>query len=163
MEPRSSERMYVNLTTGECGWDPPSGVSVRQADGNQWWELFDPHSGRFYYYNSTGRRTVWHRPQGADIVPLSQLQAMKRCSEAKQAGGVVDRHHHGTSGSVSSVGSQGRCTPLPERDRDSPVPRSLESHEEAASPELDVAADSRSQGDGSSTEHSTDGGRDPQR
>ncbi|XP_063330756.1 rho GTPase-activating protein 39 isoform X1 [Pelmatolapia mariae] len=163
LEPRSGERMYVNLTTGECGWDPPPGVSVRQADGNQWWELFDPHSGRFYYYNSAGRRTVWHRPQGADIVPLSQLQAMKRCSEARQAGGGVDRHHHGTSGSVSSVGSQGHCTPLPERDRDSPLPRALESNDETANPELDLAADSRSQGDGSSTEHSTDGGKDPQR
>lgn len=163
LEPRSGERMYVNLTTGECGWDPPPGVSVRQADGNQWWELFDPHSGRFYYYNSAGRRTVWHRPQGADIVPLSQLQAMKRCSEARQPGAGVDRHHHGTSGSVSSVGSQGRCTPLPERDRDSPLPRALESNDETANPELDLAADSRSQGDGSSTEHSTDGGKDPQR
>ena len=23
IEPRSQERMYVNLTTGECGWEPP--------------------------------------------------------------------------------------------------------------------------------------------
>ncbi|XP_035518419.1 rho GTPase-activating protein 39 isoform X2 [Morone saxatilis] len=163
LEPRSRERMYVNLTTGECGWDPPPGVPVRQADGNQWWELFDHHSGRFYYYNSTGRRTVWHRPQGADIVPLSQLQAMRRCSEAKRAGGGVDRHHHGTTGSIGSVGSQGRCTPLPEQDRDSPIPRALETNEEAANPELDPAADSRLQGDGSSSEHSTDGSKDPQR
>lgn len=163
LEPRSRERMYVNLATGECGWDPPTGVPVRQADGNQWWELFDPHSGRFYYYNSTGRRTVWHRPQGADIVPLSQLQAMKRCSEAKQTGGGVERHHHGTTGSISSVGSQGRCTPLPEHDSDSPVPRTLEPNEETANSELDQAVDSRSQGDGSSTEHSTDGSKDPQR
>ncbi|XP_068576075.1 rho GTPase-activating protein 39 isoform X5 [Cebidichthys violaceus] len=156
--------MYVNLTSGECGWDPPSGVPVRQADGNQWWELFDPQSGRFYYYNSTGRRTVWHRPQGADIVPLSQLQAMRRCSEAKRAGGGVDRHHHhGTTGSIGSVGSQGRFTPLPEQDRDSPVPGAPEGDEEAANPELDPAVDSRSQGDGSSTENSTDGSKDPQR
>ncbi|XP_041816448.1 rho GTPase-activating protein 39 isoform X1 [Chelmon rostratus] len=163
VEPRSHEHMYVNLTTGECGWDPPSGVPVRQADGNQWWELFDHHSGRFYYYNSTGRRTVWHRPQGADIVPLSQLQAMRRCSEAKRAGGSVDRHHHGTTGSIGSVGSQGRRTPLPEQDGESPVPRVLDTNEEAANPELDPAVDSRLQGDGSSTEHSTDGSKDPQR
>lgn len=163
LEPRSRERMYVNLATGECGWDPPPGVPVRQADGNQWWELFDQHSGRFYYYNSTGRRTVWHRPQGADIVPLSQLQAMRRCSEAKRAGGGVDRPHHGTTGSTSSVGSQGRCTPLPEYDGDSPVPRALETNEEAATSELDPAVDSRLQGDGSGTEHSTDGSKDPQR
>ena len=163
LEPRSHERMYVNLTTGECGWDPPAGVPVRQADGNQWWELFDPHSGRFYYYNSTGRRTVWHRPQDADIVPLSQLQAMKRCSEAKQAGGTGERHHHGTTGSLSSVGSQGRCTPLPEQERDSPAPRAFEHGEDNASSEVDPAVDSRSKGDGSSTEQSADGSKDPQR
>ncbi|KAM9410117.1 rho GTPase-activating protein 39 isoform 2-T2 [Pholidichthys leucotaenia] len=163
LEPRSRERMYVNLTTGECGWDPPQGVPVRQADGNQWWELFDPHSGRFYYYNSTERRTVWHRPQGADIVPLSQLQAMKRCREAKQAGGGIDRHHHGTTGSVSSLGSQGHCTSLPEQDGDSPVPRVLDPNEEPANPELDLAVDSRSQGEGSSAEHTTEDNKDAQR
>lgn len=163
LEPRSREHMYVNLTTGECGWDPPPGVPVRQADGNQWWELFDHHSGRFYYYNSTGRRTVWHRPQGADIVPLSQLQAMRRCNEVKRAGGGVDRHQPGTTGSISSAGSQGRCTPLPEQDGDSPIPRALESSEEGANPELDPAADTRLQGDGNSSEHSTDGSKDPQR
>lgn len=163
LEPRSREHMYVNLTTGECGWDPPPGVPVRQADGNQWWELFDHQSGRFYYYNSTGRRTVWHRPQGADIVPLSQLQAMRRCTEAKRAAGGADRPHHGTTGSISSAGSQGRCTPLPEPDGDIPVPRGLESNEEAANPELEPALDSRLQGDGSSSEHSTDGSKDPQR
>lgn len=163
LEPRSRERMYVNLTTGECGWDPPLGAPVRQADGNQWWELFDPHSGRFYYYNSTGRRTVWHRPQGADIVPLSQLQAMKRCSEAKRAEVGGDRHHHGTTGSISSVGSQGLCTSPPEPDTDSPVPTEPETLQPPADPELDPPEDLRSQGDGSSSEHSTDGSREPPR
>ncbi|KAG7494885.1 rho GTPase-activating 39-like isoform X2 [Solea senegalensis] len=163
LEPRSCERMYVNLTTGECGWDPPAGVPVRQADGNQWWELFDSQSGRFYYYNSTGRRTVWHRPQGADIVPLSQLQAMKRCSEAKRTGGSMDRHHHRTTGSISSVGSQGGCTPLPEPEGDGPFLKTLETNEEKGSAEVDPAVDSRSQGDGSSNEHSTDGSTDTQR
>lgn len=161
LEPRSRERMYVNLTTGECGWEPPQGVPVRQADGNQWWELFDPHSGRFYYYNSTGRRTVWHRPQGADIVPLSQLQAMKRCSDARRVGGGMERHHHGTTGSISSMGSQGRCTPLPEQG--GTLPRAPESSDESPNPELDPSVDSRSQGDGSSAEHSGEGGKEPAR
>ncbi|XP_028853848.1 rho GTPase-activating protein 39 isoform X2 [Denticeps clupeoides] len=109
LEPRSRERMYVNLATGECGWDPPVGVTIRQADGNQWWELFDPHSGRFYYYNSAGRLTVWHRPQGGDIVPLSQLQAMKRCTEGQRGGVPKDCPSH----TVRSTGSQGHHTPLP--------------------------------------------------
>lgn len=108
LEPRSQERMYVNLTTGECGWEPPIGVPVRQADGNQWWELFDPHSNRFYYYNSADRMTVWHRPQGADIVPLSQLQAMKRNTEHRTDRSTKERRHGN-----QSTGSQDRRTPLP--------------------------------------------------
>ena len=155
LEPRSRERMYVNLATGECGWDPPLGAPVRQADGNQWWELFDPQSGRFYYYNSVGRRTVWHRPQGGDIVPLSQLQAMKRCSEAKRAGGTGERHP-GT-GSIGSIGSQGRRTPLPEQGPPSPRPPDI-SEKENTEPEAGPRVDSRPPGDGS-----TDASKDPQR
>lgn len=154
--------MYVNLTTGECGWDPPPGVPVRQTDGNQWWELFDHQSGRFYYYNSTERRTVWHRPRGSDIVPLSQLQAMRRCSEVKRAGRSADRHHPGATGSICSTGSQGHCTPLPEPDSDSPLSRS-QSSEGGANSELDPPVDSRLQGDGSSTEQSADNSKDPKR
>uniref|UniRef100_A0A3Q2XCT0 Rho GTPase-activating protein 39 n=1 Tax=Hippocampus comes TaxID=109280 RepID=A0A3Q2XCT0_HIPCM len=153
LEPRSRERMYVNLATGECGWNPPLGAPVRQADGNQWWELFDPQSGRFYYYNSTGRRTVWHRPQGADIVPLSQLQAMKRRSEAERAGVGAEKHSHGTAGSLSSVGSQGPVALPPERDGDNP-----ESAQAASNPEPDPAADVGSQADGCGDER-----REPQR
>ncbi|XP_034023144.1 rho GTPase-activating protein 39 isoform X2 [Thalassophryne amazonica] len=163
LEPRSRERMYVNLTTGECGWDPPTGVPVRQADGNQWWELFDPHSGRFYYYNSTGCRTVWHRPQGADIVPLSQLQAMKRGNEARRAGAAMEKHHHGTTGSNSSVGSQAGCAPALEHDVDTTIPRPQETSEEAANPQPVPAVDNRSQGDGNTTENSTDGSKESQR
>ncbi|XP_076860573.1 rho GTPase-activating protein 39 isoform X2 [Brachyhypopomus gauderio] len=103
LEPRSREHMYVNLATGECGWDPPAGAPVRQADGNQWWELFDPHSSRFYYYNSAARLTVWHRPQGADIVPLSQLQAMKRCTDSERR----------AAGSRERQSGHGRRTPQP--------------------------------------------------
>ncbi|XP_018612222.1 rho GTPase-activating protein 39 [Scleropages formosus] len=83
LEPRSRERMYVNLATGECGWEPPPGVAVRQSDGSQWWELFDSNNSRFYYYNADSQQTVWHRPQNCDIVPLAQLQAMKRSSESE--------------------------------------------------------------------------------
>ncbi|XP_068120044.1 rho GTPase-activating protein 39-like isoform X2 [Hyperolius riggenbachi] len=81
IEPRSRERMYVNLTTGECGWEAPPEVTVRQCNENQWWELFDQQSGRFYYYNALSNQTVWHRPPQCDIVPLAKLQAMKRASQ----------------------------------------------------------------------------------
>lgn len=81
IEPRSRERMYVNLNTGECGWEPPLDVHVRQCDENQWWELYDQQSSRFYYYNALSNQTVWHRPPQCDIVPLAKLQAMKRTSQ----------------------------------------------------------------------------------
>ncbi|XP_021272475.1 rho GTPase-activating protein 39-like isoform X1 [Numida meleagris] len=103
IEPRSQERMYVNLTTGECGWEPPPNLKVRQSDQKQWWELFDHNNNRFYYYNAITRQTVWHRPQGCDIVPLAQLQAMKHSSQPDCRG----RQHWGSSG------SEGRSTPVP--------------------------------------------------
>ncbi|XP_062871312.1 rho GTPase-activating protein 39 isoform X1 [Trichomycterus rosablanca] len=86
LEPRSHKRMYVNLASGECGWEAPVGASVRQSDGNQWWELFDNNNNRFYYYNSSSQQTVWHRPQGCDVVPLAQLQAIKKSSETEMKG-----------------------------------------------------------------------------
>lgn len=85
-EPRSHKRMFVNLATGECGWEAPADANVRQSDGNQWWELFDNNNNRFYYYNSTSQQTVWHRPQGCVVVPLAQLQAIKRSSESETKG-----------------------------------------------------------------------------
>uniref|UniRef100_A0A674EIF1 Rho GTPase-activating protein 39 n=1 Tax=Salmo trutta TaxID=8032 RepID=A0A674EIF1_SALTR len=103
LEPRSQERMYVNLASGECGWEPPPGVAVRQSDGSQWWELFDSHNNRFYYYNSASQQTVWHRPQACDIVPLAQLQAMKRSSETGLSGPIKPQRG----------GGEGRRTPLP--------------------------------------------------
>ncbi|XP_052647776.1 rho GTPase-activating protein 39-like isoform X1 [Harpia harpyja] len=102
IEPRSQERMYVNLTTGECGWEPPPNLKVRQSDQKQWWELFDQNNNRFYYYNAITQQTVWHRPQGCDIVPLAQLQAMKRSSQPDCQG----QQHRG------SIGSDSRSTPI---------------------------------------------------
>ncbi|KAM3664263.1 rho GTPase-activating protein 39-like isoform 2-T2 [Ammospiza maritima maritima] len=101
IEPRSQERMYVNLTTGECSWEPPPNLKVRQSDQKQWWELFDQNNNRFYYYNAITRQTVWHRPQGCDIVPLAQLQAMKGSSQPD-----CGLEHRG------STGSGGRSTPI---------------------------------------------------
>ncbi|XP_063311848.1 rho GTPase-activating protein 39-like isoform X1 [Pelobates fuscus] len=103
IEPRTHERMYVNLTTGECGWEPPPEVRVRQSGENQWWELYDQQSGRFYYYNALSRQTVWHRPQQCDIVPLAKLQAVKRASQPNLFGRASqERIAH--SGSISSDG-----------------------------------------------------------
>ncbi|KFP87342.1 Rho GTPase-activating protein 39, partial [Apaloderma vittatum] len=83
-------------------WEPPPNLKVRQSDQKQWWELFDQNNNRFYYYNAITQQTVWHRPQGCDIVPLAQLQAMKRSSQPDSRG----RQHRG------STGSDGRSTPI---------------------------------------------------
>lgn len=36
VEPRTQERMYANLMTGECVWDVPEGAAVKYASDNQW-------------------------------------------------------------------------------------------------------------------------------
>ena len=41
------------------------------------WELFDPKTSRFYYCNASSQKTVWHRPEDADVVSLVKLQSVK--------------------------------------------------------------------------------------
>ncbi|XP_067932495.1 serine-rich adhesin for platelets-like [Watersipora subatra] len=85
IEPRTRERMYANLSTGECVWEPPRGVSVKKTHENQWWELYDQNTDRYYYYNATSQKTVWHRPSNCDIIPLAKLQTMKLSAVGSQA------------------------------------------------------------------------------
>ncbi|XP_008068157.1 rho GTPase-activating protein 39 isoform X2 [Carlito syrichta] len=102
IEPRTRERMYANLVTGECVWDPPAGVRIKRTSENQWWELFDPNTSRFYYYNASTQRTVWHRPQGCDIIPLAKLQTLKQNTESPRASA---ENSPGRGSSVSREGS----------------------------------------------------------
>lgn len=129
IEPRTKEHMYANLTTGECVWDPPADVQVKKTDDNQWWELFDQNTSRFYYYNATSQKTVWHRPQNCDIIPLAKLQTLKQNTEVRDeddnikipvkkesigtqtpSRGIV-RSNSTRQGSVSSVSSHTQTTP----------------------------------------------------
>lgn len=103
IEPRTRERMYANLLTGECVWDPPQGVRIKRTGDNQWWELFDPNTSRFYYYNASTQRTVWHRPQGCDIIPLAKLQTLKQHTD-----GTGPRPAGGGGGRASADNSPGR-------------------------------------------------------
>ncbi|XP_043984878.1 rho GTPase-activating protein 39 isoform X1 [Gambusia affinis] len=103
IEPRTRERMYANLLTGECVWDPPQGVCIKRTGENQWWELFDPNTSRFYYYNASTQRTVWHRPQGCDIIPLAKLQTLKQHTDA-----INPRSTAGGEGRGSTDNSPGR-------------------------------------------------------
>ncbi|CAK7289154.1 Rho GTPase-activating protein 39 [Vulpes lagopus] len=102
IEPRTRERMYANLVTGECVWDPPAGVRIKRTSENQWWELFDPNTSRFYYYNASTQRTVWHRPQDCDIIPLAKLQTLKQNTESPRASA---ENSPGRGSSVSREGS----------------------------------------------------------
>uniref|UniRef100_A0AAV2KWK9 Rho GTPase activating protein 39 n=1 Tax=Knipowitschia caucasica TaxID=637954 RepID=A0AAV2KWK9_KNICA len=110
IEPRTRERMYANLLTGECVWDPPQGVRIKRTGDNQWWELFDPNTSRFYYYNASTQRTVWHRPQSCDIIPLAKLQTLKQHTDASssspQPGDEPPTHNSpGRNSAVSQEGS----------------------------------------------------------
>ncbi|XP_044100635.1 rho GTPase-activating protein 39 isoform X2 [Neovison vison] len=102
IEPRTRERMYANLVTGECVWDPPAGVRIKRCSENQWWELFDPGTSRFYYYSASSQRTVWHRPQDCDIIPLAKLQTLKQNSESPRASA---ENSPGRASSASREGS----------------------------------------------------------
>ncbi|XP_041096166.1 rho GTPase-activating protein 39-like [Polyodon spathula] len=102
IEPRTRERMYANLLTGECVWDPPLGVRIKRTSDNQWWELFDPNTSRFYYYNASTQRTVWHRPQNCDIIPLAKLQTLKQNTGSPRASA---ENSPGRNSNVSREGS----------------------------------------------------------
>lgn len=51
-------------------------LSSKALHNNQWWQLFDRRTSRFYYYNAASQQTVWHRPTNADIIPLAKLQVV---------------------------------------------------------------------------------------
>nr|CAB3222852.1 rho GTPase-activating protein 39 [Phallusia mammillata] len=104
VEPRTRERMYANLITGECVWEPPNDVSYKQSSDEQWWELFDQKTSRFYYYNAGTQRTVWHRPKGADIVPLSKLQKLKQETDGNNDGVKPKPRHRRAMGSRTNSG-----------------------------------------------------------
>ncbi|XP_043206296.1 rho GTPase-activating protein 39-like isoform X2 [Amphibalanus amphitrite] len=87
IEPRTREHMYANLITGECLWEPPDGVPVKRTSDNQWWELLDQNTSRFYYYNAASQKTVWHKPTNCDIIPLAKLQTLKQNTEAEDEDG----------------------------------------------------------------------------
>ncbi|XP_049284536.1 uncharacterized protein LOC125764394 isoform X3 [Anopheles funestus] len=113
IEPRTKEHMYANLTTGECVWDPPEGVTIKRTDASQWWELFDTNTCRFYYYNVASQKTVWHRPQNCDIIPLAKLQTLKQNTDPTDRKDATlphhhhHHHHHGTGSGGSTGGSIG--------------------------------------------------------
>lgn len=61
-------------------------MQIKRTSASQWWELFDTNTNRFYYYNVASQKTVWHRPENCDIIPLAKLQTIKQSTTS-----VVER------------------------------------------------------------------------
>ncbi|KAG5450372.1 Rho GTPase activating protein 39, variant 2 [Clonorchis sinensis] len=78
LDPKTHRTMYVNLSSGECCWDPPPDKEIKPMSSNQWWELYDVKAQRNYYYNSCNRETVWQKPEAGDIIPLANLQLLQQ-------------------------------------------------------------------------------------
>ncbi|XP_053384441.1 rho GTPase-activating protein 39-like isoform X3 [Mercenaria mercenaria] len=100
----------------------------KKTDDNQWWELFDPNTSRFYYYNATSQKTVWHRPQNCDIIPLAKLQTLKQNTEVRDELSAPKREistqtplptprreHHVRTGSLKETSGQPVTSPHPGR------------------------------------------------
>uniref|UniRef100_A0A182QI64 Rho GTPase-activating protein 39 n=1 Tax=Anopheles farauti TaxID=69004 RepID=A0A182QI64_9DIPT len=90
-----------------------NGVTIKRTDASQWWELFDTNTCRFYYYNVASQKTVWHRPQNCDIIPLAKLQTLKQNTDpTDRKDGTLPyhqhhHHHHGGGGGGGGVGGLG--------------------------------------------------------
>ncbi|XP_066983632.1 rho GTPase-activating protein 39 isoform X16 [Macrobrachium rosenbergii] len=94
----------------QCGGGSLGSRSRRKKfDDNQWWELFDTNTSRFYYYNATSQKTVWHRPQNCDIIPLAKLQQIKQNTE-------VAEEEDGRKVVRESIGTQTPCKPGPKKE-----------------------------------------------
>ncbi|CAM4686755.1 unnamed protein product [Leuciscus chuanchicus] len=106
IEPRTRERMYANLLTGECVWDAPPGVRIKRSGQDQWWELFDSKTSRFYYYNASTQCTVWHRPQSCDIIPLAKLQTLKQNTNMAPPATTTSADSSPARSAVSTTSSQ---------------------------------------------------------
>ena len=58
---------------------------------------------RFYYYNASSQKTVWHKPGGCDIIPLAKLQTLKQNTEPREE---RERARLQTSASQTSASSR---------------------------------------------------------
>jgi Rho GTPase-activating protein 39 len=86
------------------------GVNIKRTDNSQWWELFDTNTSRFYYYNVASQKTVWHRPQNCDIIPLAKLQTLKQNTDPSER---RDKEVHSSRSKVSTSSSCGASSATP--------------------------------------------------
>ncbi|KAI1731386.1 rhoGAP domain-containing protein [Ditylenchus destructor] len=115
VEPKSRERMYANLVTGECSWEAPLNVPVKRTQENQVWELYDSSTSRFYYYNPTTMETVWNKPPNCDIIPLAKLQLLKENTEGPSKDLYVERDRSSLRNNNDTSNSRGYAQEGPSR------------------------------------------------
>ncbi|KAB7507875.1 Rho GTPase-activating protein 39 [Armadillidium nasatum] len=94
-----TSRMAAVVQCGAGSLGNQRHVNRKKFDDNQWWELFDSNTSRFYYYNATTQKTVWHKPQNCDIIPLAKLQQIKQNTEVSEGIDAI-------SDSKESIGTQ---------------------------------------------------------
>ena len=46
----------------------------KRSNTNQWWELYDDKTRRYYYYNAHTKQTEWRKPKESEIITLAKLQ-----------------------------------------------------------------------------------------
>lgn len=112
LEPESNKKMYANVVTGDCLWDPPAGVPVKASHENQWWELVDATSARSYYYNASSHNTVWDRPANGDIIPLAKLQQMQEQLAREEAGEADEASSSGGAPAAAAAAVSRTTSPL---------------------------------------------------
>ena len=54
-------------------------VARKKTSTNQWWELYDEKTRRYYYYNAHTKQTEWRKPKESDIITLAKLQVCVVC------------------------------------------------------------------------------------
>ncbi|XP_028399778.1 rho GTPase-activating protein 39-like [Dendronephthya gigantea] len=124
-EPRSGDLMYANIKTGECLWEAPTSAKVKKTSTNQWWELYDDKTRRYYYYNAHTKQTEWRKPKESDIITLAKLQNLKgKASKRRSSSSRKD----GSQRRRSSSGRRESGEDRGQNDADRSLPRKYSRH-----------------------------------
>lgn len=58
--------------------DPINQLNLRSGTSpDQWWQLFDPKTKKFYYFNPHENKTTWHRPTGGGPTSPGNISLVK--------------------------------------------------------------------------------------
>lgn len=116
VEPKSKKIYYANLGSGVCAKYPPHGAAVSRSEdfSENWWELYDQKTGKYYYYNPEQQKTAWNRPKESSstkegskkrllIIPVSKF---KKVSSNDQDRYKCDASTQTIASNLVSTGTQ---------------------------------------------------------